>query len=75
MLRGIEAERIRKGLTKEELARNLNVSMKTYYNWINEETDVPGSALVKMSGIFGVKIERLLEGMSGVQNSKNKKGA
>ena len=36
MLRSIEAERVRKGWTKEELAKKLNVSTKTYYNWINE---------------------------------------
>ena len=49
MLRSIEAERVRKGWTKEELAKKLNVSTKTYYNWINEETDVPSSALLRMS--------------------------
>ena len=53
MLRSIEAERVRKGWTKEELAKKLNVSTKTYYNWINEETDVPSSALLRdRCGLF-----------------------
>ena len=32
MLRNIEAERVRNGFTKEELARKLKVSSKTYRN-------------------------------------------
>lgn len=57
MLRSIEAERVRKGWTKEELAKKLNVSTKTYYNWINEETDVPSSALLRMSKMFGTDVD------------------
>ena len=44
MLRNIEAERARNGYTKEEMASRLGVSIKTYYNWINGETDIPSSA-------------------------------
>lgn len=57
----IEAERARKRLTKEELARKLGISVRTYYNWINGETDIPGSALLKMAKMFNVSIEYLLE--------------
>lgn len=62
MLNNIEAERVRNRMTKESLANYLGVSVKTYYNWINEDTDVPSSALIKMSKIFGTKIDYLLEG-------------
>ena len=51
MLNSIEAERARKGYTKEEIAKKLGVATRTYYNWIKEETDVPSSALLKMSEI------------------------
>lgn len=61
MLSNIEAERVRKRMTKEGLAKELGVSAKTYYNWINEETDVPSSALIKMSKLFGVDIDYLLK--------------
>ncbi len=70
MLSSIGAERARKGLTKEELAKRLGVSIKTYYNWINEETDMPITKLVMLSRLFGVGTEYLLEGMSGVASDK-----
>lgn len=67
MLRNIEAERVRKGLTKEEIARKLGTSTKTYYNWVNEDTDIPGSALIKMRALFGVSTDYLLEGHKGAK--------
>lgn len=70
MLRSIEAERVRNGLTKEELAKKLGISMKTYYNWINEDTDVPSSALLKMARMFGTDIDYLLIGAVGVPDEK-----
>lgn len=73
MLRNIEAERVRKGLTKEELASKLGISIKTYYNWLNEETDAPCTALVRMARMFGTDVDYLLEGMSGVP--EDEKGA
>lgn len=57
----IEAERVRKGLTKAQLAGKLETSLKTYYNWVNSVTDIPGSALLKMAKLFNVPIEYLLE--------------
>ena len=69
MLSNIEAERVRKRMTKEGLSQELGISVKTYYNWINEETDVPSSALIKMSKMFGVDIDYLLN------NEVKEKGA
>jgi transcriptional regulator with XRE-family HTH domain len=66
MLRNIEAERVRNRLTKEEISSQLGIAPKTYYNWINEITDVPGSALLKLSKIFGTDIDYLMEGCTGV---------
>ena len=61
MLTSIEAERARNGLTKEELAKRLGVSLKTYYNWISETTAIPSTALIEMKRMFGVDIDYLLE--------------
>lgn len=65
MLNNIEAERVRNQFSKEELARRLGVSVKTYYNWINEDTDVPSSALIKMSNMFNTDVDYLLKGCAG----------
>ncbi len=60
MLNSIEVKRVRNRLTKEELAKKLGVSVKTYYNWINEETDMPITKLVTLSCLFGTSIDYLL---------------
>lgn len=52
MLVNIEAERARKQMSKEETAKRLGVSTKTYYNWINESVDIPSSKLLEMSRFF-----------------------
>jgi transcriptional regulator with XRE-family HTH domain len=70
MLSSIEAERARNGLTKEELAKKLGVSVKTYYNWINEETDMPITKLAALSRLFGTGTDYLLQGMSGVESGE-----
>ena len=49
MLSSIEAERVRNQLSKEDMAKKLGVSLKTYYNWVNEETDMPISFLKKIT--------------------------
>ena len=72
MLSSIEAERTRNRFTKEDLAKKLGVSVKTYYNWINEETDVPSSALITMSKLFGKNIDYLLDGASGFKKGDEK---
>lgn len=62
MLNNIEAERARNQMTQEAIADNLGITTKTYRAWIKEETDVPSSALIKLSLLFGVDIDYLLEG-------------
>lgn len=68
MLRNIEAERVRNGFSKEQVSKKLGVSTRTYYNWINEETDIPSTSLLKMGLLFGVDIGYLMEGCTGVDN-------
>lgn len=65
MLSSIEAERVRNGFSKEALSKKMGISTKTYYNWVNEETDVPSSALIKMSKLFQTDIDYLLKGAKG----------
>ncbi len=70
MLNSIEAERVRNQLSKEDMAKKLGVSLKTYYNWINEETDMPISFLIKMSQMFRTTTDYLLEGATGMKPRK-----
>ena len=56
----IEAERARNSLTKEELARKIGVSNKTYYNWMNGVSPIPSTALIQLANMFNVSIDYLL---------------
>lgn len=48
-------------MTKEMFAKEMGITLKTYYNWINGATDIPSTKLQKMAKFFGVKMEYLLE--------------
>lgn len=72
MLRNIEAERVRNGFSKEQISERLGISTRTYYNWINEETDIPATSLLKMGLLFGVDIGYLMEGCTGVSDMTDK---
>lgn len=61
MLINIEAERVRKQMTKEEFAKEMGITVKTYYNWVNGITAIPSTKLQKMAKFFGVYMEYLLE--------------
>lgn len=70
MLTNIEAERVRNRLTKEQIANKLGVSTRTYCNWIKEETDIPGIALIKLGKMFGTDVTYLMQGCDGVEDMK-----
>lgn len=70
MLVNVEVERVRNQLTKEDLSKKLNVSLKTYYNWINEERDVPSKKLKQMAIIFGTSMDYLMQGCMGVEEKE-----
>ena len=55
----IEAERIRNGMSKDEMSQKLGVSRKTLYNW-TVSGNIPQKALEKMSELFSVSIDYLL---------------
>lgn len=70
MLNNIEAERVRKRYSQENIAKELGVSLKTYQNYIKEETNIPSSILIKMARIFETDIDYLLEGAKGFVDGK-----
>lgn len=59
MYPNIEAERARKGLTKEELAAILGVDRKTLRKWINTG-NIPTDKIVQMAIFFGCSTDYLL---------------
>lgn len=59
--KNIEAERVRHGYTKEVIAQKLDVTPKTYLNWIRGTTEIPASILLKMKRMWDVSADYLLE--------------
>ena len=56
----IAAERARKRMSVESLAKELEVSKKTIYNW-EHAGKIPQTALEKMAEMFNCSIDYLLE--------------
>lgn len=63
----MEAERVRLGMSKDDFAKKLGITTKTYYNWLNGVTPIPSDALIEMSDICKADIGYLL-GLSEIRN-------
>lgn len=57
----IAAERARKGMTQDQLCKELNVCRKTLWNWENKGK-IPMKKVELMAKLFGVSADYLLEG-------------
>ena len=56
----IEAERIKKRMTKDEFANALGVKRRTVQNWQNGTTEIPLSKILMMREMFGVSADYLI---------------
>lgn len=56
----IESERIKREMSKSELADFLGVSRRTVQNWQNGKTEMPLSKLIALSEHWGCTIDYLL---------------
>ncbi len=56
----IEAERIKRGIDKNEFSKLLGVSRRTVYNWQNGKTELPISKLIKLSNMWNCSTDYLL---------------
>ena len=56
----IEAERVRREMTKENLATLLGVSLSTVKNWQNGRTEIPASKIIMMAKQFNTSTDYLL---------------
>lgn len=62
----IEAERVRAGLSQDELIAKLGYKeRKTYYNWLSSG-NIPTSVIIQMADIFRCSIDYLL-GRSSIE--------
>lgn len=56
----IEAERVRKQITKQELCTKLGITTKTYLNYLRGVTAIPSTVLVEMAELFQCSTDYLL---------------
>ena len=47
----IEAERVRKSISQEELAKKLGVERKSYYNWL-KRGNIPAYSIIRFIRLF-----------------------
>lgn len=64
----IEAERVRKQMTKEELSSQLGIAPRTYSNYIKGNTPIPSDVLLEMANFFRCTTDYLL-GLDAGQDS------
>lgn len=55
----IEAERIRSGLTQQELSTRIGITRKCYYNW-QLSGHIPASKILVMADLFDCSTDYLL---------------
>lgn len=56
----IEAERIKRGLSKEEFAQKMGVSKRTVQNWQNGVTQIPLSKVLELTKLWQCSADYLL---------------
>lgn len=56
----LETLRIRAGMSREDLARRMNVSAMTIRNWERGETEPNASQIKALADLFGVSTDYLL---------------
>lgn len=67
VMANIDSERIRHGMTQEQLCEKLGITRKTYFLWKNKG-DIPCSALVQLMDVFGCSSDYLLRDVKGSKN-------
>lgn len=60
MYPNIDAERARNRLSQQDLCEKLQISTRTFRNWMSGKTEIPANALIAMANIFGCPIDYLL---------------
>lgn len=58
-MNNIASERVKHGLTQEELAERLGVVSRTIRSWEKDETSIPSSKACEMAQLFGCSVDYL----------------
>lgn len=56
----IEAERLKNGMSKTEIARAIGKTSRSYYNYICGNAPIPSRVLLELSKLFNCSIDYLL---------------
>lgn len=56
----IEAERIKRELSREDFAKSLGVTVRTVQNWQNGKTEIPMSKMIQLTRIWNCSADYLL---------------
>ena len=59
-LPNIEAERIKRGIDKDEFSQAIGVTRRTVSNWQSGKTEIPVSKLVIIANMFNCSTDYLL---------------
>lgn len=59
MYNNINAERARRNMTVEDLAKEIGISVRTFYAW-QENGNIPASKLIAMADLVDCSIDYLL---------------
>ena len=57
----LASERVRLGMTQEQLSKELSCSVKTLGKWEKDISTMPGETMVRAAGIFGCSLDYLLD--------------
>ena len=67
----IEAERVKRGMSLEELAAALEVSPDTIQAWQDGESEIPAGKLVQLAKLWGCSVGYLLEDVPAAHEPKH----
>lgn len=56
----IETERVRRGMSRGEVAERVGVPTGVYTDWVEGEAEIPCTAIAKMARLWGVTSDYLL---------------
>ena len=57
----LAAERVRLGMTQEQLSKRLSCTVKTLGKWEKDASTMPGEKMMQAANLFGCSLDYLLD--------------